>query len=129
VPDVATGKKLSKKLAFRSLLKLLRRRGKGMRIVWSEEEFEHNWDMARNEAKMPLPMMVSISKNILKNPDILNSKLLVINLGVLPPFRKGLFYTTEASKIGRRKPSPFMTPELREKDGCCSHQSRPIHKL
>jgi hypothetical protein len=42
-----------------------------MRIVWSEEEL--NTIGICNEAKMPLPMTVSTSKNILKNPDILNS--------------------------------------------------------
>ena len=52
VEDVKEGKKISKKIGFPVIIKATAGGGgKGMRIVWSEEEFEDNWNMARNEAK------------------------------------------------------------------------------
>ncbi|MEO7176559.1 MAG: biotin carboxylase N-terminal domain-containing protein, partial [Saprospiraceae bacterium] len=50
--DVKSGKKISKEIGYPVILKATAGGGgKGMRIVWEESEFEHQWDAARMEAQ------------------------------------------------------------------------------
>jgi len=50
--DVKAGKKLAKKMGYPVMLKATAGGGgKGMRVVWNEEEFESQLSMAQNEAK------------------------------------------------------------------------------
>ena len=52
VKNVKDGKKISEEIGYPVIIKATAGGGgKGMRIVWSEDEFESQWNMARNEAK------------------------------------------------------------------------------
>ncbi len=51
VPDVKTGLKLANEMTYPIILKATAGGGgRGMRIVWKDEEFEPAWDSARQEA-------------------------------------------------------------------------------
>ncbi len=51
INSVKEGKKIAKKIGYPVILKATAGGGgRGMRVVWQEEEFESNWDSARQEA-------------------------------------------------------------------------------
>ncbi|MBP9134966.1 MAG: acetyl-CoA carboxylase biotin carboxylase subunit [Saprospiraceae bacterium] len=122
VPDVATGKKLSKKIGYPVIIKATAGGGgKGMRIVWSEEEFEHNWDMARNEAKNAFANDGIYIEKYIEEPRHIEFQIIGDQFGrVAHLSERDCSIQRRHQKLVEESPSPFMTPELREKMGAAA---------
>jgi acetyl-CoA carboxylase biotin carboxylase subunit len=95
--------------------------GKGMRIVWEEEEFEKQWETAKREAKASFSNDGIYMEKYIEEPRHIEIQVAGDQFG------KACHLSERDSSIQRRhqklveeSPSPFMTPELREKMGAAA---------
>jgi len=95
--------------------------GKGMRIVWKEDELETQWETARREAKAAFGNNGIYMEKFIEEPR--HIKIQVAG----DQFGKACHLSERDCSIQRRHqklveetPSPFMTPELREKMGAAA---------
>ena len=116
VEDVKEGKKISKKIGFPVIIKATAGGGgKGMRIVWSEEEFEDNWNMARNEAKNAFGNDGIYIEKYVEEPRHIEFQIIGDQFGrVAHLSERDCSIQRRHQKLVEESPSPFMTPELRE---------------
>ena len=116
VADVKEGKKISKKIGYPVIIKATAGGGgKGMRIVWSEEEFEENWNMARNEAKNAFGNDGIYIEKYVEEPRHIEFQIIGDQFGrVAHLSERDCSIQRRHQKLVEESPSPFMTPELRE---------------
>ena len=119
VPDVATGIKISKEIGFPVIIKATAGGGgKGMRIVWSAEEFEVNWDNARNEARISFGNDGIYIEKYIEEPRHIEFQIIGDQFGKVAHLsERDCSIQRRHQKLVEESPSPFMTPELREKMG------------
>ena len=72
--------------------------GKGMRVVWNEDEMEEHWNLLDKNLLLLLEMMGCIWKNTLKNLVILRFKLQVMLLEMLATSQKEIVQSKEDIK-------------------------------
>jgi len=117
--DVKAGLKLAAEIGYPVILKATAGGGgKGMRIVWKPEEFEDQWDTARREAKASFSNDGIYMEKYIEEPRHIEIQVAGDQFG------KACHLSERDCSIQRRHqklveecPSPFMTPELREKMG------------
>lgn len=117
--DVKAGLKTAAEIGYPVILKATAGGGgKGMRIVWKAEEFEDQWDTARREAKASFSNDGIYMEKYIEEPRHIEIQVAGDQLG------KACHLSERDCSIQRRHqklveecPSPFMTPELREKMG------------
>jgi len=117
--DVKAGLKLAAEIGYPVILKATAGGGgKGMRIVWKAEEFEDQWDTARREAKASFSNDGIYMEKYIEEPRHIEIQVAGDQFG------KACHLSERDCSIQRRHqklveecPSPFMTPELREKMG------------
>ena len=116
VPDVATGIKISKEIGFPVIIKATAGGGgKGMRIVWSAEEFEVNWDNARNEARISFGNDGIYIEKYIEEPRHIEFQIIGDQFGKVAHLsERDCSIQRRHQKLVEESPSPFMTPELRE---------------
>lgn len=92
--------------------------GKGMRIIWADEEFEKHWDSARKEAKASFGNDGMYMEKYIEEPRHIEIQV------VGDQFGKACHLSERDCSIQRRHqklieeaPSPFVTSKLREKMG------------
>jgi acetyl-CoA carboxylase biotin carboxylase subunit len=89
-----------------------------MRIVWSEEEFEKNWNMARQEAKAAFGNDGIYIEKYIEEPRHIEIQIAGDQYGnVVHLSERDCSIQRRHQKLVEECPSPFMTPELREKMG------------
>jgi acetyl-CoA carboxylase biotin carboxylase subunit len=117
--DVKEGIKLAKEIGFPVILKATAGGGgKGMRIVWKEEEFENQWDTARREAKASFSNDGIYMEKYIEEPRHIEIQVAGDQLGKACHLsERDCSIQRRHQKLVEESPSPFMTPELREKMG------------
>lgn len=119
VKDIKSGLKISSNMGYPIIIKATAGGGgKGMRIVWSEEEFEKNWNMARQEAKAAFGNDGIYIEKYIEEPRHIEIQIAGDQYGnVVHLSERDCSIQRRHQKLVEECPSPFMTPELREKMG------------
>jgi len=92
--------------------------GRGMRIIWNAEEFEKNWDSARQESKAAFGNDGMYLEKYIEEPRHIEIQLAGDQYGkVCHLSERDCSIQRRHQKLIEESPSPFMTPELREKMG------------
>jgi acetyl-CoA carboxylase biotin carboxylase subunit len=117
--DVKSGIKSAKDIGYPVILKATAGGGgKGMRIVWKEEEFENQWDTARREAKASFSNDGIYMEKYIEEPRHIEIQVAGDQLGKACHLsERDCSIQRRHQKLVEESPSPFMTPELREKMG------------
>ena len=119
VEDIATGKKIGKKIGYPIILKATAGGGgKGMRVVWNESEFEHAWNTARMEAKASFSNDGIYIEKYIEEPRHIEIQVAGDKFGkVCHLSERDCSIQRRHQKLTEESPSPFMTEELRKKMG------------
>ncbi len=119
VKDVKHAIKIATEIGYPVILKATAGGGgKGMRIVWNEEELEPNWDMARQEARASFGNDGIYLEKYIEEPRHIEFQIAGDQNGnVVHLSERDCSIQRRHQKLVEECPSPFMTPELREKMG------------
>ena len=119
IEDTVEAKKLAADIGYPVILKATAGGGgKGMRIVWNEEEFEDQWSMARNEAKASFSNDGIYMEKFVEEPRHIEIQIAGDQFGnVCHLSERECSIQRRHQKLVEESPSPFMTDELREKMG------------
>lgn len=119
VKDVKEGVKLSKDIGYPVMIKATAGGGgKGMRIVWSEEEFEPMWDSARKEAAASFGNDGIYIEKFVEEPRHIEIQVIGDQYGkVVHLSERDCSIQRRHQKLVEESPSPFMTKTLRNKMG------------
>ncbi len=117
--DPIEGKKQAKEMGYPVILKATAGGGgKGMRIVWSEEEFEKQLDTARMEAKASFSNDGVYMEKYIEEPRHIEIQVAADQYGnVCHLSERDCSIQRRHQKLVEESPSPFMTDELRQKMG------------
>ncbi len=119
ITDVKAGLKTAAEIGFPVILKATAGGGgKGMRIVWKAEEFEDQWDTARREAKASFSNDGIYMEKYIEEPRHIEIQVAGDQFGKACHLsERDCSIQRRHQKLVEESPSPFMTPELREKMG------------
>ncbi|MFN8332165.1 MAG: acetyl-CoA carboxylase biotin carboxylase subunit [Saprospiraceae bacterium] len=117
--DFKEGQELARQIGYPVILKATAGGGgKGMRIVWKEEDFESNWNTARTEAKAAFGNDGMYMEKYIEEPRHIEFQIVGDQFGhVVHLSERDCSIQRRHQKLVEESPSPFMTPELREKMG------------
>lgn len=92
--------------------------GKGMRVVWKEEEMEHHYNSAKAEAKAAFGNDGIYMEKFVEEPRHIEIQIAGDQYGtVCHMSERDCSIQRRHQKLVEESASPFMTPELREKMG------------
>jgi acetyl-CoA carboxylase biotin carboxylase subunit len=119
IKDVKTGKKVAKEVGYPIIIKATAGGGgKGMRIVWKDEDFESQWDTARREAKASFGNDGIYIEKFIEEPRHIEFQIIGDQYGTVAHLsERDCSIQRRHQKLVEESPSPFMTPELRQKMG------------
>lgn len=119
VPNLKEGIKQAKEIGYPVIIKATAGGGgKGMRVIWKEEEFEKNWDSARTEAKASFGNDGIYMEKFIEEPRHIEFQIVGDQHGkVIHLSERDCSVQRRHQKLLEECPSPFMTDELREKMG------------
>ncbi len=117
--DIKSGKKIAKDIGYPVILKATAGGGgKGMRIVWNDDEFEEQWNTARREAKASFGNDGIYVEKFIEEPRHIEIQIIGDQHGnVAHLSERDCSIQRRHQKLVEESPSPFMTDELREKMG------------
>lgn len=115
--DVKQGIKIANQIGYPVILKATAGGGgKGMRIVTKDDEFEAAWDSARKEAKASFTNDGIYVEKYVEEPRHIEFQIIGDQFGnVIHLSERDCSIQRRHQKLIEESPSPFMTPELREK--------------
>ncbi|MFN4971776.1 MAG: acetyl-CoA carboxylase biotin carboxylase subunit [Bacteroidota bacterium] len=116
------GRQLAKGIGYPVIIKATAGGGgRGMRIIWKDEEFEQNWDSARQEAKAAFGNDGIYMEKYVEEPRHIEIQLAGDQYGnVCHLSERDCSIQRRHQKLIEEAPSPFITPELREKMGAAA---------
>ncbi len=119
VKSVKAGLEVSKEIGYPVIIKATSGGGgKGMRIVWSEDDFETQWNMARNEAKASFGNDGIYIEKFIEEPRHIEIQIIGDQHGnVVHLSERDCSIQRRHQKLVEECPSPFMTDELRDQMG------------
>jgi acetyl-CoA carboxylase biotin carboxylase subunit len=119
VKDVKHGLKISEEIGYPVIIKATAGGGgKGMRIVWTADEFETNWNKARMEAGAAFGNDGIYIEKFIEEPRHIEFQIAGDQYGkVVHLSERDCSIQRRHQKLVEECPSPFMTPELRDKMG------------
>jgi acetyl-CoA carboxylase biotin carboxylase subunit len=122
VEDINEAKKIAKKIGFPVMIKATAGGGgKGMRLVWKEEEFEHLWNNASNEALSAFGNGGLYIEKFIEEPHHIEIQIAGDQYGrVCHLSERDCSIQRRHQKLVEETPSPFITEELREKMGAAA---------
>ena len=122
VKNVASGKKVAQDIGYPIILKATAGGGgKGMRIVWEEEEFEGQWNMAKNEAKASFGNDGIYIEKFVEEPRHIEFQIVGDQYGkVVHLSERDCSIQRRHQKLVEEAPSPFMTKDLRKRMGAAA---------
>lgn len=92
--------------------------GKGMRVVWKDEELENAYNMAKNEARAAFNNDGIYMEKFVEEPRHIEIQVAGDQYGkVCHLSERDCSIQRRHQKLVEESPSPFMTPELREQMG------------
>jgi acetyl-CoA carboxylase biotin carboxylase subunit len=117
--DVQQGLKLAEDIGYPIILKATAGGGgKGMRVVWKPEDFESNWNMARNEAQASFSNPGIYIEKFIEEPRHIEFQIIGDQYGNAAHLsERDCSIQRRHQKLVEECPSPFMTDELREEMG------------
>jgi acetyl-CoA carboxylase, biotin carboxylase subunit len=117
--DVEEGMSLAKEIGYPVIIKATAGGGgKGMRIIWNDGEFQENWDKAKAEAKASFGNDGMYLEKYVEEPRHIEFQIIGDQYGtVVHLSERDCSIQRRHQKLVEEAPSPFMTPELREKMG------------
>jgi acetyl-CoA carboxylase biotin carboxylase subunit len=117
--DVADAKKQAKKIVYPVIMKATAGGGgKGMRIVWKEEDIEAAWDSARKESAAAFGNDGLYMEKYIEEPRHIEIQIAGDQHGnACHLSERDCSIQRRHQKLVEETPSPFMTDELREKMG------------
>ena len=113
------GRELAKDIGYPVIIKATAGGGgRGMRIIGSDEEFEKHWDSARQESKAAFGNDGMYLEKYVEEPRHIEIQLAGDQYGnVCHLSERDCSIQRRHQKLVEEAPSPFVTPELREKMG------------
>ncbi|MCF6185461.1 MAG: acetyl-CoA carboxylase biotin carboxylase subunit, partial [Bacteroidales bacterium] len=119
VKSVKEGKKLAKAITYPIMLKATAGGGgKGMRIVFKEEEFQEKCDSAKQESAAAFGNDGLYMEKFVNNPHHIEIQIVGDQYGKAAHLsERDCSIQRRHQKLAEETPSPFMTDELREKMG------------
>ena len=117
--DLADAKKTAKKIKYPVMIKATAGGGgKGMRVVWSEEEMEENWNSARQEASASFGNDGMYMEKFIEDPRHIEIQIVGDQHGNYCHLsERDCSIQRRHQKLMEETPSPFMTDELRDRMG------------
>jgi acetyl-CoA carboxylase biotin carboxylase subunit len=122
VTDVKSGIKTANEIGYPVILKATAGGGgRGMRQVWNDEEFEPAWDSARQESGAAFGNDGLYLEKYIEDPRHIEIQVIGDQFGkVCHLSERDCSIQRRHQKLVEEAPSPFMTPELREKMGAAA---------
>jgi acetyl-CoA carboxylase biotin carboxylase subunit len=122
IQSIKEGIGVAKEIGYPVLLKATAGGGgKGMRVVHQESEFEKNWEMARQEAGAAFGNDGIYIEKYIEEPRHIEFQVAGDQYGkVVHLSERDCSIQRRHQKLIEESPSPFMTPELREKMGAAA---------
>lgn len=119
VKNIEEGIRISKEIGFPVIIKATAGGGgKGMRIVTKAEDFEKQWDVAKNEAKASFGNDGIYIEKFVEEPRHIEIQIIGDQYGkVVHLSERDCSIQRRHQKLLEECPSPFMTDELREQMG------------
>lgn len=119
VPSIKKGIQISAEIGYPVIIKATAGGGgKGMRIVWKEEDFEDNWNKARQEAKASFGNDGIYIEKFVEEPRHIEFQIVGDQYGTVAHMsERDCSLQRRHQKLLEESPSPFMTDELREEMG------------
>ncbi len=116
------GRELAKGIGYPVIIKATAGGGgRGMRIIWEDAEFEKNWDSARQESKAAFGNDGMYMEKYVEEPRHIEIQLAGDQYGnVCHLSERDCSIQRRHQKLLEEAPSPFVTPELREKMGAAA---------
>ncbi len=117
--DVAQGKKVAKEIGYPVIIKATAGGGgKGMRIIWKEEEFKVAWDSARQEAKASFGNDGMYCEKFVEEPHHIEFQIAGDQFGTVCHLsERDCSIQRRHQKLVEESPSPYMDDDLRERMG------------
>jgi acetyl-CoA carboxylase biotin carboxylase subunit len=117
--DVAAAKKLAKEIGYPVIIKATAGGGgKGMRVVWNESEIEKAYDTAKMEAGASFKNDGLYMEKFVEEPRHIEIQVAGDQYGnVCHLSERDCSIQRRHQKLVEESPSPFMTPELRQRMG------------
>jgi len=119
IKGVPQGKKVAEEIGYPVIIKATAGGGgKGMRIIWSEEEFEDQWHMAKNEARASFGNDGIYVEKFIEEPRHIEIQIIGDQHGnVIHLSERDCSIQRRHQKLVEEAPSPFMTKDLRKRMG------------
>ncbi|WP_353197644.1 acetyl-CoA carboxylase biotin carboxylase subunit [Parapedobacter defluvii] len=119
VKDVKEGIKIANEIGYPVILKATAGGGgRGMRIVWKDEEFEPAWDSARQEAGAAFGNDGIYLEKYVEDPRHIEIQVVGDQFGTVCHLsERDCSIQRRHQKLIEEAPSPFITPELRRAMG------------
>ena len=117
--DLADAKKSAKKVKYPVMIKATAGGGgKGMRVVWSEDVMEEQWDSARQEAAASFGNDGMYMEKFIEDPRHIEIQIIGDQHGNYCHLsERDCSIQRRHQKLMEETPSPFMTDELRDRMG------------
>jgi len=119
IDDIEEAKKAADEIGFPVMIKATAGGGgKGMRLVWTPEEFEANWNNAKNEATAAFGNGGLYIEKFIEDPHHIEIQIAGDQYGkVCHLSERDCSIQRRHQKLVEETPSPFITDELRNKMG------------
>lgn len=119
LPNLEEAKRIAKEIGYPIILKATAGGGgKGMRVVWAEEDLERNYDMAKNEAAASFKNDGIYMEKFVEEPRHIEIQVAGDRYGTVCHLsERDCSIQRRHQKLVEESPSPFMTPELRKAMG------------
>lgn len=116
--DLADAKAIAKKIKYPVMIKATAGGGgKGMRVVWSEEEMEDHWNSARQESAAAFGNDGMYMEKFIEEPRHIEIQIAGDGKDACHLSERDCSIQRRHQKLVEETPSPFMTKALRKKMG------------
>jgi acetyl-CoA carboxylase biotin carboxylase subunit len=128
--SIEQGKKIAKKIGYPVIIKATAGGGgRGMRIIWAEDELEGAWNSAKQEAGAAFGNDGLYMEKYIEEPRHIEIQIAGDQYGkVCHLSERDCSIQRRHQKLIEETPSPFMTPELRKKMGKAAKSAAEIIK-
>tara|TARA_B100001057_G_C22833039_1_gene944159 strand:- start:59 stop:1396 length:1338 start_codon:yes stop_codon:yes gene_type:complete len=119
IKDISSLKKIALEIGYPVMLKATAGGGgKGMRLVWKEEELKSNWENAKNEAKASFGDDGMYLEKFIEKPRHIEIQIISDQKGRAAHLsERDCSIQRRHQKLVEETPSPFMTKKLRDEMG------------